>query len=133
MGNTLVEVMRGKWKPHVMETPRRIPQDGSGPALQPNLAPPMTPPPTDATTQPAATEPPPAFFVDSELISLALDTAQIGVWSFNLPNQQLNSSSNVAAIHGLDEGTPRKTIGDLEQVIDPEDRDAVVTAIQELL
>jgi len=93
----------------------------------------MTPPPTDATTQPAATEPPPAFFVDSELISLALDTAQIGVWSFNLPNQQLNWSSNVAAIHGLDEGTPRKTIGDLEQVIDPEDRDAVVTAIQELL
>jgi two-component sensor histidine kinase len=76
----------------------------------------------------------PAFFRHPELIPVALDTAQIGIWSWDIASQQPTWSSNVADIHGTDPSTVfTGVLADLESLVDPEDRAGIASAIQETL
>ena len=88
----------------------------------------------DTTVAPPQPMPQPPFFPHPELIPFALDTAQIGIWAWDIASQQPTWSSNVAVIHGTDPDTvSASALTDLEKLIDPEDRPAVVAAMQETL
>jgi two-component sensor histidine kinase/PAS domain-containing protein len=84
-----------------------------------------------ASPQPIAQ---PRFFPHPELIPLVLDTAQIGIWAWDIALHQPTWSSNVAVIHGTHPDTAfAGTLADLEKLIDAEDRPGVAAAIQEAL
>ena len=77
--------------------------------------------------------PQPPFFPDLALICIALEAGQIGVWSWDIKSHQATWSTNVEGICGLPRGSLDAAKMILENDVHPEDRPAVVAAMQETL
>jgi PAS domain S-box-containing protein len=77
--------------------------------------------------------PQPPFFPDPALICVALEAGQIGVWSWDIPSNQATWSTNIEDICGLAQGSLDGTKMILENDVHPEDRPAVIAALQEAL
>jgi len=92
-------------------------------------------PAASAAPQPPISQPisQPPFFPYPEVMPLALETAQIGVWSWDVESDRVAWSSNVAAICGDVDIPLGGTLADLEQLIHPEDRPGFDATIQETL
>jgi PAS domain S-box-containing protein len=97
----------------------------------------IEPGPDEARDQPTASPPQPVaprpFFPHPELMSIALETGQIGIWSWDIASNRVTWSTNVEGIHGLPGGRFDGALTDFENEIHPEDRPGVVAAIQETL
>jgi PAS domain S-box-containing protein len=77
--------------------------------------------------------PRPPFFSDPDLISIALEAGQIGIWSWDIRSNRAAWSSNIEDICGLTKGSLDGTWNILENDVHPDDRPAVVAAMQEAL
>jgi len=73
------------------------------------------------------------FFPDPELICIALEAGQIGIWSWDIRSNQATWSSNIEDICGLTPGSLDGAKMVLEDDVHPEDRPAVIAAMQEAL
>jgi len=97
----------------------------------------IEPGPDEVRGQPAAAPPQPIpprpFFPHPELMSIALETGQIGIWSWDIASNRITWSTNVEDIHGLPGGRFDGALSDFENEIHPEDRPGVVAAMQETL
>jgi PAS domain S-box-containing protein len=73
------------------------------------------------------------FFPDPGLICIALEAGQIGIWSWDIRSNQMTWSSNIEDICALTPGSldGAKTVP--EDDVHPEDRPAVIAAMQEAL
>jgi PAS domain S-box-containing protein len=87
-------------------------------------------PPAGAPAEPSAAE---RFFPHPDLICIALETGQIGVWSWDLAKNRIVWSSNVERIHGLPPGSFDGTMSEFEERIHPDDRAVVSKEIQDAL
>jgi PAS domain S-box-containing protein len=76
---------------------------------------------------------PPPFFPESELVSVALEAGQIGIWSWDIRTKRATWSTNIEDICGLTKGSLDVTKMVLGDGVHPEDRPAVVAAMQEAL
>jgi PAS domain S-box-containing protein len=74
-----------------------------------------------------------AFFPDPELICVALEAGQIGIWSWDIRSNQTTWSSNIEDICALTPGSLDGAKMVLEDDVHPEDRPAVIAAMQEAL
>jgi PAS domain S-box-containing protein len=77
--------------------------------------------------------PRPLFFPDPELISIVLEAGQIGIWSWDIPTNRATWSTNIEDIRGLATGSLDGTRMILEDDVHPDDRTAVIAAMQEAL
>src|SRR6267154_1479129 len=75
----------------------------------------------------------PPFFPDHELICIALEAGQIGIWSWDIQSNRATWSSNIEDICGLTKGSLDETKMFLDHDVHPEDRPAVIAAMQEAL
>jgi PAS domain S-box-containing protein len=73
------------------------------------------------------------FFPDPELICIALEAGQIGIWSWDIRSNHATWSSNIEDICGLTRGSLEGGKMVLEDDVHPEDRPAVIAAMQEAL
>src|SRR5579872_814057 len=80
-------------------------------------------------SQQTSREPP--FFPEAELISIALQAGRIGIWSWDIAAKRATWSSNVEAICGLPKDSLNGTKMILEDDVHPDDRGAVIAAMQE--
>ena len=92
---------------------------------------------SDSTRRKTDTEPPPEsarqFFPDFETLRLALESGQIGVWSWDIASNVLTWSSNLEAIHGLDVGNFDGTFAFFKRDIHADDQAGVLSAIREAM
>jgi PAS domain S-box-containing protein len=77
--------------------------------------------------------PRPPFFPDPGLICIALEAGQIGIWAWDIPSNRATWSSNIEDICGLAKGSLDGTKMILENDVHPDDRPAVIAAMQEAL
>jgi len=77
--------------------------------------------------------PPLPFFPDPELICVALEAGQIGIWSWDIRSNRATWSTNIEDICGLTEGSFEGTTMILDNEVHPDDRPAVIAAMQETL
>jgi len=71
---------------------------------------------------------------DSEAqMSLAMDTAQIAHWSWDVAQQRMQSSDAMASLFGLPRGAGPSTVTEWLEVVHPEDREEFVAARRESL
>src|SRR5260370_28873899 len=77
--------------------------------------------------------PRPRFFPDPGLICIALEAGQIGIWAWDIPSNRATWSSNIEDICGLAKGSLDGTKMILENDVHPDDRPAVIAAMQEAL
>ncbi len=68
--------------------------------------------------------------VDQRL-QLALEAGRMGTWDWNLGTGEVIWSSNMERIHGLESGTFGGTFDDFERSLHPDDRERVMSAINE--
>jgi PAS domain S-box-containing protein len=87
---------------------------------------------SEAATAPEAVKQQ-AFFSSPELMAIALETAQIGIWSCEIPSNRITWSSNLERIHQRPPGSLNEAFSFFENEMHPEDRADVLTAIQETL
>jgi PAS domain S-box-containing protein len=87
---------------------------------------------TTSTSAPEPTARQP-FFSDPELICIALEAGQIGIWSWDVASKRAAWSTNIVDICGLTKGSFDGTTAVLENDIHPEDRPSVMAAMQEAL
>jgi PAS domain-containing protein len=89
----------------------------------------------EQTTSGSAREPSAGapFFSDPELICVALEAGQIGIWSWDIASKRAAWSTNIEGICGLAKGSFDGTTALLENDIHPEDRPGVMAAMQEAL
>jgi PAS domain S-box-containing protein len=87
----------------------------------------------DAGSRSLEPSPRPPFFPDSELICIALEAGQIGIWSWDMASNQASWSSNIEDICGLTKGSSDGAKMILENDVHPEDRPLVIAAMQEAL
>jgi PAS domain S-box-containing protein len=73
------------------------------------------------------------FFPDPELICIALQAGQIGIWTWDIASNRATWSTNIEDIFGLAKGSLDGTTLGLENDVHPEDRAAVTAAMQEAL
>jgi PAS domain S-box-containing protein len=73
------------------------------------------------------------FFPDPTLICIALEAGQIGIWSWDIASRRATWSTNIEEICGLAAGALDGTKMVPDHGIHPEDRPAVIAAIQEAL
>src|SRR5580704_17301965 len=73
------------------------------------------------------------FFSDPELICIALEAGRIGIWSWDIQSNRVTWSSNIEDICGLTRGSLDGAKMVLEDDVHPEDRPAVIAAMQEAL
>src|ERR1700681_4030551 len=73
------------------------------------------------------------FFPDAELICIALEAGRIGIWSWDIRSNRASWSTNIEDICGLTKGSLDGTKMVLENDVHPDDRPAVVAAMQEAL
>jgi PAS domain S-box-containing protein len=73
------------------------------------------------------------FFPDPGLICIALEAGQIGIWSWDIRSNQTTWSSNIEDICALTPGSLDGGKMVLEDDVHPEDRPAVIAAMQEAL
>jgi PAS domain S-box-containing protein len=76
---------------------------------------------------------PQPFFPDPELICIALEAGQVGIWSWDIRSNQASWSTNIEDICGLAKGSLDGTKMVLDNDIHPDDRPAVIAAMQEAL
>jgi PAS domain S-box-containing protein len=89
---------------------------------------------TDTTNNlPLETTPRQPFFSDPELICIALEAGRIGIWSWDIRSNRVTWSSNIEDICGLTRGSLDGAKMVLEDDVHPEDRPAVIAAMQEAL
>jgi PAS domain S-box-containing protein len=69
----------------------------------------------------------------AERLRFALDAAAMGTWDWDLTTNAVVWSDNLAAIHGLPDGTFDGTFASYEREIHPEDRPRVFASIQRAL
>ena len=74
-----------------------------------------------------------AIFPDLASMRVALEAAEVGVWSWDIKSSVVQWSDNVDQIHGLPAGSFQGTFASFQQVIHPEDQPEVMAAIQESL
>lgn len=74
-----------------------------------------------------------SFFPHPELICFALESGDIGVWSWDTGSDRIIWSSNIEALHGLPKGSFDGSMAAFESKIHSEDRPAVRAAILEAL
>jgi PAS domain S-box-containing protein len=79
------------------------------------------------------TAPRPSFFSEPELICIALEAGHIGIWTWDIRSNRATWSSNVEEICGLAKGSLDESKMLLENDVHPDDRPAVVAAMQEAL
>src|SRR5258708_5491516 len=77
--------------------------------------------------------PPVPFFPDPALICVALEAGRIGIWSWDIRSGQATWSTNIEEICDLTKGTLDGTKMVLDHDVHPEDRPAVIAAMQEAL
>ena len=68
-----------------------------------------------------------------ERLRLALDAGRMGVWDWNVRTGELKWSDSLEPLHGLAPGTFGGTFEHFQQLIHPDDREAVQSAIREAL
>lgn len=73
------------------------------------------------------------FFPNPELISVALEAGNIGIWTWDIATNHVTWSTNLEDIHKLPPGSFNGTFSFFEEDIHPEDRADVLTAVQEAL
>jgi PAS domain S-box-containing protein len=73
------------------------------------------------------------FFPDHELICIALEAGQIGIWSWDIISNRATWSRNIEDVCGLATGSLDGTKMVLENDVHPEDRPLVIAAMQEAL
>ena len=66
-------------------------------------------------------------------LRLALDAGRMGVWDWNISTGDLNWSDSLEPLHGLSPGAFGGTFEHFQQLIHPDDREMVSTAIQHAL
>ncbi|MEP7151770.1 MAG: PAS domain S-box protein, partial [Nitrospira sp.] len=66
-------------------------------------------------------------------LRLALDAGRMGSWEWTITTNQVSWSAGLEAIHGLAPGTFNGTFEAYQQDIHPEDREAVLRAISQIL
>ncbi|PWT92247.1 MAG: hypothetical protein C5B56_02555 [Proteobacteria bacterium] len=76
---------------------------------------------------------PQPFFAFPDLITIALDAGKIGVWSWDIGTRKVTWSTNIEDILGLPQGTMDGTTSLFESDVHPDDRPAVLAAMQETL
>jgi PAS domain S-box-containing protein len=77
--------------------------------------------------------PQPPFFLHPELISVALESGQIGIWAWDIASNRITWSTNIEEIHGIPKGSFDGTMSAFESQIHQEDRPSVAAAMQEAL
>jgi PAS domain S-box-containing protein len=77
--------------------------------------------------------PPLPFFADLDVICTAIEAAQIGVWSWDIAANRGTWSTNIEEICGLAKGSFDGTTAALTNDVHPEDRAAVMAAMQDAL
>ena len=77
--------------------------------------------------------PRPTFFEFPDLVPLAIEAAGIGVWSWEVGSKQITWSTNIEGILGIPPGTIDGSTSIFESDVHPEDRPAVMAAMQEAL
>jgi PAS domain S-box-containing protein len=65
--------------------------------------------------------------------TLGLDAGKIGIWDWNIVNNQIEWSEHVYDIHGIPRGTDPGSIEDYAKLIHPDDRERVQKAIEAAL
>jgi len=73
------------------------------------------------------------FFPDPELISVALEAGQIGIWTWDIASNRATWSSNVEDICGLAKGSLEGSKMIFEDAVHPEDKTAVIAVMQDVL
>ncbi|HEY6254632.1 MAG TPA: HWE histidine kinase domain-containing protein [Xanthobacteraceae bacterium] len=73
------------------------------------------------------------FFPDPALICVVLEAGQIAVWSWDIRSNQVTWSTNIENVFGITMGSLDRPKTPLEDDVHPEDRPAVVAAMQEAL
>ena len=68
-----------------------------------------------------------------ERLRLALEAGHMGVWDWNIRTGDLNWSESLEPLHGLAPGTFGGMLDDFQQLIHPDDREAVNAAIAQAL
>jgi len=68
---------------------------------------------------------------DLETIAVALDSGQIGVWSWDIKSNSVKWSANMEQIHGLPAGTFDGTFASFQNEVHPEDQPEVIATVQE--
>jgi PAS domain S-box-containing protein len=68
-----------------------------------------------------------------ERLRLALDAAQMGTWSWDIPTGKVAWSENVASLMGLADSRSLLTFDDYQSLIHPEDRASILKAIADCL
>lgn len=81
----------------------------------------------------AASTSDPACGLTVDTLNLALEAAGVGVWSWDIASGRVTWSSSLAQAHGLPPGNCGGTFGGYVQTIVPDDRPAVLAAIDEAL
>lgn len=66
---------------------------------------------------------------NEQQLSVALDAAKMGAWSYDLESKKVQWSTNLEALHGLKPGTFGGSFEDFLQDIHPDDRQAVINTI----
>ncbi len=88
---------------------------------------------SDTAGSPPEASPRPSFFPDAELICSVLEAGRIGIWSWDIRSKRVTRSSNLEEICGLSPGSMEATKTGIEDAVHPEDRPALVAAMQEAL
>jgi PAS domain S-box-containing protein len=74
-----------------------------------------------------------SFFAFPELLSIALETGHIGVWTWDIASNRIIWSTNLEDLHRLPTGSFDGTFSSFENDIHPEDRAEVRATMQEAL
>ena len=74
-----------------------------------------------------------AVFPDLDLVRVALDAGQVGIWSWDMKSNAVHWSANLEGIHGAPSGSFQGNFASFQKDIHPEDQPEVMAAIQESL
>jgi PAS domain S-box-containing protein len=81
----------------------------------------------------AETRPRSTFFPDTTVVEAALETARVGIWSWDLESNRVAWSSNLEDIHCVPRGSFDGTFAFVQNDIHPDDRPEVMSSIQDAL
>src|SRR6187455_2638382 len=74
-----------------------------------------------------------AVFPDPDVVRVALDAGQVGIWSWDVKSNAVQWSANLEGIHGAPTGSFQGNFASFQKDIHPEDQPEVMAAIQESL
>ena len=78
-------------------------------------------------------DPKSSFFPETKLVESALESARIGVWSWDIASNRVTWSSNLEDIHRLPNGAFDGTLAFVQNDVHPEDQAQVRAAIEDAL